>query len=178
MNKLTHSQFVATLAGIAGVAIVGFEALTDARARKTNNPHGKILKQSRVVGFVGANYASAVQREGDRQGVDATDFKARSLPHGEWLVPGKVIVHNGKYFLRTQSTPGQRDRQPSRILAYRNEAGQYLSPESVRPFLPVRSASRKQEDAGLEGQVRVQNYGFDSIRKVRIAGKTFELVAG
>lgn len=183
MKTLTHSQFRNLLAARAGAAIVGIEALTDAGARKTGNPfpEKKVLKQVRVVGFVGADYEKAVQREGDRQGAsESATFEASPLKWGQWDLPGKVITHGGKFYLRTQSTPGQRNRQPARLLAYRNVKGEFLSKDAVAPFLPEKSESAKQARVGLEGaasQVMVRTYAFDSIRKVRVNGETFELVA-
>ncbi len=182
MQKLTHSQLIAIVAARNGAAIVGIEALTDAKARKTGNPHGAIFKHVRAVGFVGANYENAVKREGGRQGAeDAAGFVAASLPWGAWHVANKVISHKGDFYLRTQSTPGQRNRQPARLLSYRDSKGQFLSRDAVRPFLPAPSVSKKQADVGLgmeaAEQVMVRTYKFSSIRKVRVNGQSFELVA-
>jgi len=181
MKTLTHTQFIALVSAHAGAAIVGIEALTDAKARKTNNPHGPIMKHVRAVGFVGANYEAAVQREGERQGADASSFVASSLPWGAWHVPNKVISHKGEYYLRTQTTPGQRQRQAAKVLAYRDAKGMFLSPDDAKPFLPAPSYSVKQGnvgvgDEGAHNQVMVRTYKLSSIRKVRVNGETFELL--
>lgn len=190
MNTLTHSQFVNILNAHAGAAIVGIEALTDAKALKKNRdtkepntfPAQTILKHVRAVGFVGADYEKAVQREGARQGAEAASgFEAESLPWGEWHTPGKVISHKGGFYLRTQTTPGQRERQAARLIGYRDTQGRFLSRDEVKPFLPAPSVSRKQEAVGVgEGdakrQIMVRTYAFSSIRKVRVNGKTFALV--
>ena len=182
MKTLTHSQFIQILQTRQGAAIVGIEALTDAKARKTGNPHGAIFKHVRAVGFVGADYEKAVQREGARQDApEAASFEAQSLPWGEWHLAGKVISHKGAFYLRTQSTPGQRNRQPARLLSYRNATGQFLSREAVKPYLPAPSVSARQASVGISGdareQVAVRTYAFSSIRKVRVNGETFELKA-
>jgi hypothetical protein len=173
MKTLTHVELINALQTLRGTAIVGLLALTDARARK--NSLGQIFKQVRAVGFVGANYESAVNREATRQGGDE-NFESGKLPWGNWLVPNKVIEHKGVYYLRTQSTPGQRRFSPARVLSYRNSEGQFLSPEIVKPLLPEKVESKKQQIAtGIEKTVWVNTYKFDSIQKIRIAGQTYRL---
>jgi len=95
MQNLTYSQFIAKLNAHAGAAIVGLNAHTDTKALKTNNPfpNAQIFKRVRAVGFVGADYEKSVQREGERQGADASGFVADKLPWGQWHLPGKVIEH-------------------------------------------------------------------------------------
>lgn len=176
MKKLTHNQFAQMLADVKGVALVGLSTLTDAKARKTNNPFGIIFKQCRGVGLVGADYQASVNREGERQGVQA-DYQAESLPWGQWKIANKVIEHKGQLYLRTQSSPGQRRKSPVRLIAYRNATGQFLPSDKVKPFIPETRESEKQQNSGLEKTVWVRTYGFNSIKKVRVNGQTFELVA-
>jgi hypothetical protein len=184
MQNLTHSQFINILNAHAGAAIVGIEALTDAKALKTGNPFPErtVLKHIRAVGFVGADYGAAVRREGERQGADASAFKAKPLPWGAWMegMEGKVITHKGAHYLRTQTTPGQRQRQAARLMGYRDTQGRFLAHADVKPFLPAPTVSKRQADAGLgdsaSEQIMVRTYAFASIRKVRVNGKTFALV--
>lgn len=184
MKKLTFVQFIDKLRALKGAAIVGITARTDAKARKTGNPFGTIFKTVRTVGFVGADYGAAVVREGARQGADAGAFEAASLPWGEWLenAVGKVITHKGGFYLRTQSTPGQRKRQAAKVLGYVSADGTVLERAEVEPFLPTPSVSRKQAAVGVgreaAEQIMVRTYAFDSIKRVRFAGETFQLVAG
>lgn len=179
MKTLTHSQLVSLLEKTNGARPVGLLAVTDAKARKTGNPYGAIFKTVRAVGFVGADYGASVRREGvGRQAAfEADAFKADSLPWGAWAVAGKVIVHKGAFYLRTQSTPGQRKRQPARVLGYTNEAGQRVEREAIAPFLPAPSKSAKQQACGMGETVDVRTYAFSSIRRVRVNGHTFKLVA-
>lgn len=179
--KLTYSQFLTLLESLKGTAIVGLLTLTDARLLKTGNPLAlPVMKLSRLVAFVGANYERAVNREAVRQ--EATpEFTSAGLPsYLEWFLPGKVLRHvtKGTLYLRIQSTPRQRGKQPVRLLGYRDASGRYVSRESVRPFLPVKRESTKQQlTAGLNQTVWVNNYAFDSILKVRIAGRTYNLAS-
>ena len=178
MKSITHSQLLKLIENTKGAAIVGLTALTDAKARKTGSPFTNgVNKHVRAVGFVGADYGAAVQREGARQDASlAAGFQAKPLPWGAWLVPNKVITHKGELYLRTQSTPGQRKRQPARLLAYRDNDGKFLSPAGVKPFLAEKVESSTQAAVGLEGKIDVRTYKFSSIRTVRINGRTFQLV--
>ena len=176
-NKMTYSELVKRVSR-PGAVMVGLSTLTDAKARKTGNTIGTIFKQSRGVGIVGADYENAVRREGERQGAnEAAEFKAESRPWGEWLVPSKVATHKGRLYLRTQSAPRQRKVSPWKVRAYRDASGKFLSPDAVKPFLPEKTDSARQTEVGLQAKIEVREFAFDSIQKVRIDGKTFELVA-
>jgi len=54
---------------------VALETLTDARARKTGNPHPKILKRSRIQVVIGHRYENSVNNQRAREGKEA-DFEA------------------------------------------------------------------------------------------------------
>ncbi len=164
------------LASKKGANIIGIEAETDCRARKTNNPFGVIFKHVRAVGFCGADYEIAVINEGFRQNKEI-EFTSEPLPWGVWKLDGKVIEHKGNLYLRLQTTSGQRKRQPAKILSYRAENGRFVSYEEIKSFLPEKRESQKQLDAGLktESEIMVRTYAFNSIKKIRINGETFIL---
>lgn len=188
MDTLSYQQLLRWLVNTNGMIIVGLHCLVDARARKTNNPYGTITKRVRTVGFVGADYGLAVNREALRQGASPV-FQSDPLPWGEWLIPHKVITHNGKLYLRTQTIPGNRRKQPAKVVAYYStlHPTRTLTREQVQPWLPAPTESRKQSAIGLvshsrftddtHNQVWVRIYAFDSIRKIRINGNTYKLVA-
>lgn len=185
MKKITHTQLVELVRNSPGAFPVGILSETDARAKKTGNPYGEIRKRVYCVGFVGANYEASVNREAGRQGGNAGEFKAKPRPWGEWL-PGlesKVATHKGRFYLRTQSAPGQRERQKAEILFYRGENGQFLRHRDVAPFLPAKSFSSRQASVGVGSdaqaeQIDVREYAFDSILRIRHKGETFEVVPG
>lgn len=174
MQTITHQRLAELLAAMPGARPVGILADVDARARKTGNPFGTVVKTVRAVGFVGAEYKSAVIREGGRQG-EAPEFKADPLPWGEWLIPNRVIAHKGALYMRTQTTPGMRRHQPARVLGYKGERGESLTREQVAPFLPPDRESAKQQGAGLQETVWVRTYAFSSIKRVRLNGQTYKV---
>lgn len=183
MKNLTHSQFISLLRGKHGALPVGIRATTDAKLRKTGNPHIGVTKDIRAVGFVGADYERAVQREGvarQQQG-DADAFKASARQWGAWVegLECKVAAHNGRFYLRTQTTPGMRRRQPARVLGYKDAQGHALTLSDIAPWLPAKSVSAKQSAVGMDApmQVDVREYAFDSIKVVRVGGRTYKLIA-
>lgn len=176
VKTLFHSELVKILKKSSGAFPVGILAATDAKARKTLNPYGKIFKLVRVVGFVGASYQAAVEREAERQGADANDFQADVLPWGEWAIINKVIAHNEELYLRTQTSPSQRRNQPAKLLMYLTENGQPIEKEKIKHFLPeVRESAKQQDEAGLQSTIWIRTYKFSSIKKIRINGETYWL---
>jgi len=176
MKTISQSQLLDLIKSTKGAAIVGILAETDAKARKTGNPFGKIFKTVRAVGFCGADYGNAVLNEGLRE-EKQIDFVPDSLPWGEWLVAGKVITHKGELYLRLQTTASQRSRQPAKVLGYRAENGRFLSFEQVKPFLPEKRESEKQIEAGIDTgkTVMVRTYKFNSLKVIRYAGQSYRL---
>lgn len=176
MKTLSHKELLELIKSSKGAMPVGLMAETDGRARKTGNPHGLIFKRVRAVGFVGASYQKAVENEAGRQGEDASEFQAESLPWGEWVILNKVIFHKGAFYLRTQTTPGQRRNQPARVLAYLAENGNEISCDEAKKFLPApRESAKQQDEANLTGTVWVRTYAFASIKRIRINGQTYRL---
>ena len=156
---------------------VGLLTNTEARMRKAGNPFGEIRKVSRRVGWVGVKYQEAVNREAERQDGKG-GFKSGKRPFGEWLIPNKVARTKGKYFLRTESTPGQRNRSRDKVLAYLDLEGNRLDNSRIEEFLIKPLPSRKQKRAGLEEgkQIEVREFAFNSIEKIRIGGEIYRLV--
>jgi hypothetical protein len=173
MKTLTYDKLLEKIADIRGTVIAGLQTLTDSRARK--NPFGKIYKETRLVGFIGVDYQNSIVRESDRQGAQAENFTAESLPWGEWLYANRVISHNGKLYLRTQFTPGQRKVKTTKVLAYRDGQGKFLSHDEIKSFLPPLRESSKQQAQGLNRTVQVRTFCFDSIKKIRLQGQTYRV---
>lgn len=170
MKTLTQSEFVALLASHKGAAFLGLDTLTDAKAKKTGNPYGVILKRARCVTQTGVGYEGAVNRQGGREGVEA-EFVADRLPWGKWLVPNKVIEHNGRLYLRTQTTAGMRRKRPA-VVRYLTPNGERLTREAVRPFLPEKTGSAKQESHGVMEEIQVRAIALDNVLRVRVNGET------
>lgn len=177
MKKITPAQLVERIKTINGNVFVTLETLTDAKARKTGNPFGTILKQSIAHVAIGHNYEAAVNRQGIREdNVPTEAFKANALPWGEWLVPNRLITHKGEIYVRTQTNPNMRHNRAPRV-QYRDTAGKFLSRAEVKPLLPAKSESARQAAFGNEGEVTVRTFKLSSIRRIRIGGETLTVAA-
>lgn len=177
MQTINHKQLFDLIANTSGAKPVGILALTDAKAKKTGNPFPEklVFKMVRAVAFTGANYQSAVEREQGRQGATGI-FDGESLPWGQWAIVNKIIEHKGDFYLRTQSTPGQRRAQAARLLGYFDLNGGELTREQVVPFLPaVYESAKQQDEAGLSNTVWVRAYKFSSLLRIRINGQTYRV---
>jgi hypothetical protein len=177
--KITHSQLVNLISTRKGAVAIGIEAVTDARARKTGNPHGAIFKVSRSSALCGVNYEAAINRRLDGQG-DAPAFKAESLWNGkgEYVVPGKIARHKetGRLYLAIQASDKQFQAFPAKV-SYQDGEGKPLAYDEVKPFLPESSFSVKQAAAGLsENQQNVRLYALDSLTAIHLDGETLEVV--
>lgn len=172
MKNITPAELVEKIKAINGNVFVTLETLTDAKARKTNNPFGIILKQSIAHVAIGHNYQNAVNRQGIREeNENAGAFVAAPLPWGEWLVPNRLITHKGEIYVRTQTTSGMRRNRAPRV-KYRDTAGKFLSREAVKPLLPEKKESARQAAFGNKGEVEVRTLKLSSIRRIRIGGET------
>ncbi len=152
-----------------GAQPVSLQTVTEPKLR-AGHPFRGLVKRSRFVGWVGSHYERGVIREGERQGKDCSSFEAEGRPWGKWVIFSKLSTHNGNFYLRTQSTPGQRRHRPVWIEYL--EQGKKIAAESVEPWL-VKSISNKQREAGLMPgrQIEVREFRLDLIRRIRVAGK-------
>ena len=163
-----------------GATPVTLEAVTDARLKKTGNPYGKVYKYQTVNGMVGADYGLSVKRQQIKAG-NEPDFEAGKLPYGEWVNDQrKVVEHtlaNGSYmlYLRIQFVDKEGKPLPkSKALpypVYKDENGNVIPYEDVKPFLPAKSKSKKQENAGVENEIAPRLFKFDSIKAIRAMGQ-------
>lgn len=180
--KLTHGKLVALLQGLPGTVFASMVSVTDARLLKTNNPLAlPVLKISFVRNVtIGADYEKAVNREAIRQDCSPT-FTSGALPKNRtWLVYGKVLESEtapGTYYLRTQSTPGQRRTSQAKILGYRQANGEKATRSQVAPFLPkVYESAKQQAQTGIDLTIQPRDYLFTSIALIKISGQTYEIV--
>lgn len=181
MKTITHSQLIEAIKNIKGTRPVGIDSLTDAGLLKTGNPHKNVRKKARFVAMLGANYGAAVNRQADREhNLTAEEkFIPAPLAWGEWMegAVNKIKTHKGKFYLRTQTTPGERRVRKAKV-EFIAESGEKLDYQTVKPFIKVREEGARQLDHGNHQTVNVRDFSFDSIQKIRIGGETFAVIEG
>jgi hypothetical protein len=177
MKTLTHSQLKAALASRKGAEIIGLSIRTDSRARKTGNPFGATFKRSTGSFFTGTNYAANVNKELEAIG-EKPDFEAKPRQWGVETVPSRVAEHKGKVYLVTRTTRKIRKNVEKKV-QFENEQGEKIPFEKIAAFLPEKTVSARQVDAGLdhpEMHVEQRDIAFDSIVKARIRGETYKVI--
>jgi hypothetical protein len=185
--QITKIQLQAMLEKINGETEIMVTVKGDAKMNKTNNPFyekqgrawvekDKVEKIQTSVYAFGGSYEEMVNEALIADG-SAGDFKAASLPWGEWIVEGKTISHNGKVYIRCYIVEGQTEILSVDYLVNGKEA----TPEQVqaiKDFTPEKKPSAKQENAGLaQGkQVIPNNIDLDKVVCVEIGGTIYEIV--
>lgn len=168
MKKITHQQLVELLAARNGAQQIGLETVTVVLEK---SPIGKILKRSKGSFCTGASYSNAVNRAMSESGKKGK-FVSKGLPNGHFVIPNKVIENKGLK-LRTQYRNGKRLNRNVKI-EYLDENGEVMSPIVVGSFLP-KSRENSRQPLPEEKQVHVRDYKFESIKKITINKKTYQV---
>jgi hypothetical protein len=172
-KKITYKQFIMLLGRKPGAVILRIQAKTDARARKTGNPHGTIFHYKDFRCITGVDYEKTVNRQLTALGKKAA-FEADKLPYGKFVVGNKIIkTDRGDYQLRIV----ERNPRPPLKDQFLSQSGKVLPQSEVIKY--VRSQmSLKQVEHGLRGkkQVKCRNYSFKNIISVFVDKKQYVLV--
>lgn len=173
------------LSGNLSASFISIKTRTDARAKKTGNPYGKIFKTFEGVAALNNEYQNNVRamlkklladkanREKNRELIaQAREIisAARGLPWGNWetLPSGKrskvFIQHKGEIYVRMRFF----DSDSPGITRYFAEDGTELTREQAAPFLPARP----------DAPVIVRTFKLESIESIKIDGKTISKGAG
>lgn len=125
---------------------------------------------------IGANYRKKIAEALVAEGLSAeksNDF-GDTLPWGEYEIKDKVINYNGKRYLRCY--PVKDSKSVEEIFIDNN----IPSPEDLKiitSYIPSKSSSKKQEDAGIteEHKVIPLLFAFDNIIYAIIDGKKYDI---
>ena len=186
-TQITKVQLQAMLENIQGEITVTVTVKGEAKMNKTNNPFyekqgrawvakDNVEKIQKSVYAFGGSYEERVNEALVSDG-SAGDFKAASLPWGEWIVEGKTISHNGKVYIRCYIVEGQTEILSVDYLVNGKEATAEQV-QAIKDFTPEKKPSAKQEAAGLESgkQVIPNNIDLDKVVCVEIGGTIYEIV--
>lgn len=167
MVKIRRSQLIGILAEQNKACPITITALTDAQAKKTDNPFGRIFKMSRVNGFTGFNYENSVNRQREREG-NEKDFEAQARSWGERI--NNCLVKKGEEYYLTIKVEKSLMKP---VYMYYSNGLQIISRETVAKFLRPAKSSPNQ---GLDREVIYRNYKLESIVKICINGQTYKVV--
>lgn len=172
-------EFEALLQGIKGATPITFVATTDARANKKSvepdartgekiqNPYDKILKRTRVNGFIGYDYEAAVNRQRVRDG-NTEVFEAQERSHGERIAPA-LAETNGvrKMVVKVQSYLA---------VEYFGVNGVVMKPiteTEAKVFIREKTHSKSQD---LDREVDHKEYNTVNIETANLLGESYEVI--
>lgn len=177
--KITHAELRQKIAESKGNVLCQVLSLTEAKARKTGNPFGQILKRAAASVSIGTDYENAVNNVAKKEGNEnAGSFVAESIWNGkgEHAIPNKIIRHieTGREYLYCQTSDKQLDAFPPSV-EFQTASGTKLSHDKVKPFLIEKVESAKQAAFGNENKRSVRMIAIDNILAIKMNGELFEV---
>jgi len=146
------------------------------RITKEPNPwSGRVTKQSRVNGIVGAwNYTNSVNNQRVRESNAETVAEVEAVPEftaeprswGERLPNTGLVKHGENYYVEIKV---QRAIETTYMVDGRPATSEELS--DIKRYLPQKTEGTRQE---VEKPVILRDYKVDSIKSVRINGQNVE----
>lgn len=160
MKTITINQLKDLLATINHATPVSFTCLTDAKARKTDNPFAakgqSIHKWTKVNAFTGCVYGNAVEK------VTQTTYQPKPRAWGQRI--SAALVRNeesDKYYLPVQINHA---REPLYLVNTGTKL-KLVAKELVSPYLPEAKAS----------PVTRRDYALDSIKSISFNGQHYRV---
>ncbi len=148
-----------------GTSFAGLQTLTDARAKKTDNPFPEkiVLKESQLLVNVGFHYSNSLVNQAKRENV-STEFDVQPRKWGERIKGTSLVEHKGNYYLEAKVEKVFQTR-------YMDIDGNELDKQDVLPFLPKKRESATQDR--LEKKIYLRDFKLASIRKFAFDGKLY-----
>ena len=104
-NVIKVSNFMTQIINLKGCKIASITTRTSVAVPKKYMVGGEVTKVTTKEVQINYDYEDAVNNRLKKEG-KAPTFSAKSLPWGEWLIPNKIITHNGKCYLRMYEFKG------------------------------------------------------------------------
>ena len=169
MKTITLNQLADLLRNVTHAQPIGFVALIDAKARKTGNPFGTVLKLSKVQAFTGFDYERSVNRQLEREGSQLS-FTAKERSWGERISPALAENH-GKLYLVAKV---ENTRKP--VYLVKTAFGLLpIAKALVSPFLPV---SKPASNQGTDKEIVYRNYSLENIVSLSMGGEKYRIRGG
>ena len=161
--KPSTQSIIDLLINFNGHSFIGLTTLTDARAKKTNNPYGKILKKTKLLANIGFHYKNSLNNQAKREGKEI-DFDIKPRRWGVRMENTPLVKHKEKYYLEYKAENVQ-------SVEYYTEQGEELTKEQVQEFLPKKSTSSTQRE--LTKKIILRDVAIENILSLRISKKVF-----
>lgn len=162
-TKPTTQSIIDLLINYNGHSFVGLTTLTDARAKKTGNPFGKILKKTRLLANIGFHYSNSLDNQAKREGKEI-DFDIKPRRWGVRLPNTPLVEHKGKHYLEYKAEDVQ-------SVEYFTEEGEQIEKSQIEEFLPKPRHSSTQDD--LDKKIILRDVAIENIISLRISKKVY-----
>ncbi len=170
ITTISRKSLVEKLLTLRGASFITVTTTTDSRAKKTNNPYGKIYKTAVANCQVNFHYDTAVLNRLAKEGKDASVFERGESWHEPYKPDGiltPLCVKKGETepeYLRVRHLLAVGEP------VYTTEDGTELTEEEVRPFLPKPSEYKNQ---GTDEPIKFLVYSLSSIKIIKMGGDTY-----
>lgn len=166
MGQMTRQLLEATLRNLKGTVIATVTVYSDARARKTGNPFGKIFKRTKINGVLNFKYVNSVNNQRVREG-GTPDFVPAARAWGVRIEGTPIVEHKGNVYV---------EMKVERCLSteYFDDSGSPLSEKHVKDYLPQHSSSA--EHQGVEKEIILRDINIENIEAITVSGNTWEIV--
>lgn len=181
MKTTTQAALIELLKGVNGASFISIDTCTTPTINKTlggrgaaaiPNPHygriRKVMENVVVMVFQNKNtngYEAMVERRLAAEGKDPASFTLGPRSWGTRLENLPIVEHNGEYYLE--------------VIFLKPGVPQYfLDDHHIDPDLiqGMRVAAKDEtQQGGLDNQVIIRSFKFDSITRIKIDGVTFQL---
>lgn len=162
-TKPNSQSIIDLLINYNGHSFVGLTTLTDARAKKTNNPYGKILKKTILLANIGFHYSNSLDNQAKREGKEI-DFNIQPRRWGVRLPNTPLVEHKGKYYLEYKS-------EKVTSVEYFTENGEQIEKEKIEEFLPQKRHSSTQKE--LDKKIILRDVAIENILSLRISKNVY-----
>ena len=165
IQVISQIDLLGILKDFAGFSFAGLQTLTDARAKKTDNPFPEkiVLKESQLLVNVGFHYSNSLVNQAKRENV-STEFDVQPRKWGERIKGTSLVEHKGNYYLEAKVEKVFQTR-------FTDIDGNELDKQDVLPFLPKKRESATQDR--LEKKIYLRDFKLASIRKFAFDGKLY-----
>lgn len=157
-------QLVKALMSITGPTPATFEAITDVKMNKTNNPYfNKVTKKQVSNVFINYSYENAVNKRRIKEGLEG-DFVAQPRTWGQRVPGTPLVLHKGAYYLSARFLKNE----PK--IEYMLE-GVATDKAVFETYLPASKPTVKSQD--VEEPIIVRDFKIDTIQSIKFGGKTY-----
>lgn len=176
----TANELANTLKGFKGASLCSIELTTKVKMNKksrvtaiptTTAFKGDVYRSYKEAGMFGVSYENAVNNTLKRENKE-NDFKADSLPWGEWFDTNKIIAHKNEFYLRYYVNMSANSKADKGAV-FHYEDGTPLTSEEIALIpeytAPKRTSSGRQ---GTDKAVEPRTAKMSGINKIKVGGVT------